>query len=36
VLEKLHKDFEIIIFTASSERYASQIIDLLDPEGKLI
>ncbi|KRX03187.1 HAD-like domain [Pseudocohnilembus persalinus] len=36
ILQELSKDFEIIIFTASHECYASKVIELLDPEKKYI
>ncbi|XP_071684384.1 uncharacterized protein [Lolium perenne] len=35
-LEKVAQMFELVIFTASQKIYAEQIIDRLDPEGKLI
>ncbi|KAL6615629.1 hypothetical protein ACP70R_037899 [Stipagrostis hirtigluma subsp. patula] len=35
-LEKVAQMFEIVIFTASQRIYAEQLIDRLDPDGKLI
>lgn len=35
-LEKVAQMFELVIFTASQKIYAEQIIDRLDPDGKLI
>ncbi|CAM0881797.1 unnamed protein product [Alopecurus aequalis] len=35
-LEKVAQMFELVIFTASQRIYAEQIIDRLDPDGKLI
>ena len=35
-LENVSKKFEIIIFTASQERYANIILDLIDPEKKYL
>jgi CTD small phosphatase-like protein 2 len=32
----MNKLYEVIIFTAGEEYYAKQIIDVLDPEEKLI
>ncbi|CAD8099378.1 unnamed protein product [Paramecium sonneborni] len=36
LLESLVDDFEIIIFTASHQCYAKQVLDYIDPENKLI
>jgi len=36
LLEELHEDFEIIVFTASHSCYANVVLDYLDPEGKYI
>ncbi|KAL9263728.1 CTD small phosphatase-like protein [Drosera capensis] len=35
-LERIAEMFEIIIFTASQSIYAAQLLDILDPDGKLI
>ena len=35
-LKELSKHFEIIVFTASHECYATQVLNYLDPEGTLI
>jgi CTD small phosphatase-like protein 2 len=35
-LEKTAQMFELVIFTASQRIYAEQLIDRLDPDGKLI
>ena len=35
-LERMSQNFEIAIFTAAREDYASKVIDKLDPTGKLI
>ena len=32
VLDKLSRDFEIILFTASHKCYADKVMDLLDPK----
>lgn len=32
-LQEMSKDFELVIFTASQEKYASQVLDRLDPHG---
>ncbi|CAD8180883.1 unnamed protein product [Paramecium octaurelia] len=36
LLQSLVDDFEIIVFTASHQCYAKQVLDYLDPENKLI
>eukprot|EP00826_Nyctotherus_ovalis_P053618 TRINITY_DN6992_c0_g1_i5.p1 TRINITY_DN6992_c0_g1~~TRINITY_DN6992_c0_g1_i5.p1 ORF type:complete len:131 (+),score=32.64 TRINITY_DN6992_c0_g1_i5:194-586(+) len=36
LLEEAAKRFEIIIFTAAEQSYADKVIDLLDPERKLV
>lgn len=35
-LERVAQIFEIVIFTASQSIYAKQLLDILDPDGKLI
>ncbi|XP_059664702.1 uncharacterized protein LOC132310889 isoform X2 [Cornus florida] len=35
-LERVAEMFEIVIFTASQSIYAEQLLDILDPDGKLI
>lgn len=35
-LEKVSEMFQIVIFTASQSIYAKQLLDILDPEGKII
>lgn len=35
-LEKVAQLFEIVVFTASQSIYASQLLDILDPDGRLI
>ncbi|XP_047312135.1 CTD small phosphatase-like protein 2 [Impatiens glandulifera] len=35
-LEKVAQMFEIVVFTASQSIYASQLLDILDPDGRLI
>lgn len=35
-LEKVAEMFEIIVFTASQSSYAEQLLNILDPSGKLI
>ncbi|XP_057471627.1 uncharacterized protein LOC130760363 isoform X1 [Actinidia eriantha] len=35
-LEKVAEMFEIVVFTASQSIYAEQLLDILDPDGKLI
>ncbi|KAK2993921.1 hypothetical protein RJ640_012795 [Escallonia rubra] len=35
-LERVAEMFEIVVFTASQSIYAKQLLDILDPEGKLI
>jgi CTD small phosphatase-like protein 2 len=35
-LERMAKKFEIVIMTAAREDYASKVINLLDPTGKLV
>ena len=35
-LQELSKDFEIIVFTASHQCYASLVLDYIDPKNKLI
>lgn len=35
-LEKVAQMFELVIFTASQRIYAEQLIDRLDPDGRLI
>lgn len=35
-LEKVAEMFEVVIFTASQSIYAEQLLDILDPDGKLI
>lgn len=35
-LKKVAEMFEIIVFTASQSIYAEQLLDILDPDGKLI
>lgn len=36
MLSTLSTQFEVIVFTASHECYASKVLDYLDPDGKLI
>lgn len=35
-LERVAETFEVVIFTASQSIYAKQLLDVLDPDGKLI
>ncbi|XP_071920479.1 uncharacterized protein [Coffea arabica] len=35
-LERVSEMFEIVVFTASQSIYAKQLLDILDPDGKLI
>lgn len=35
-LERVAEMFEVVIFTASQSIYAKQLLDILDPDGKLI
>lgn len=35
-LERVAEMFEVVIFTASQSIYAEQLLDILDPDGKLI
>ena len=35
-MQELAKNFEIVIFTASEKIYADKVINILDPEKKLI
>ena len=35
-LERMSQNFEVVVFTAAREDYASKVIDKLDPTGKLI
>lgn len=35
-LQRMSQRFEIVVYTAAREDYASQVIDRLDPSGKLI
>ncbi|KAL9452273.1 hypothetical protein AB3S75_008125 [Citrus x aurantiifolia] len=35
-LERVAEMFEVVIFTASQSIYAAQLLDILDPDGKLI
>ena len=35
-LEAVAGDFEVVVFTASQKVYAAQMLDILDPEGRLI
>lgn len=35
-LEKVSEMFDIVIFTASQSIYAKQLVDILDPDGKMI
>ncbi|KAK6154874.1 hypothetical protein DH2020_009122 [Rehmannia glutinosa] len=35
-LKRVSEMFEIVVFTASQSIYAKQLLDILDPEGKLI
>ena len=35
-LERVAEMFEIVVFTASQSIYAGQLLDVLDPDGKLI
>ena len=35
-LERVAEMFEIVVFTASQSIYAEQLLDILDPDGKLI
>uniref|UniRef100_A0A7N0RF91 FCP1 homology domain-containing protein n=2 Tax=Kalanchoe fedtschenkoi TaxID=63787 RepID=A0A7N0RF91_KALFE len=35
-LEKVTEMFEVVIFTASQSIYAKQLLDILDPDGKII
>lgn len=35
-LERIAGMFEIVVFTASQSIYAKQLLDMLDPDGKLI
>ena len=34
MLEKLHKDWELIVFTASAPEYANKIISAIDPKDE--
>ena len=36
ILKNLHKEFEIIIFTASQSCYADEVLNLLDPQKEYI
>lgn len=35
-LERVSEMFEIVVFTASQSIYAKQLLDILDPDGKVI
>ena len=35
-LKKVAEMFEVVVFTASQSIYAEQLLDILDPDGKLI
>lgn len=36
LLQKLAKYYEIVLFTASEKNYADKVVDLLDPDRRLI